>query len=297
MRLPRVPEIGSTFSDFHSSNPYVSTAAQSSSPHSEFFHTQFVPPHSNGSLKNGPGLETIRQTSEQKPFRNQLFLNSHNPSDHSRKPEELRCFQGGAAPAVLSPPTAEGLHSRLNSPQRTQPGLEDHHNPSVTPEVVKAQEVWSDSEHNFHDADIGGVAVAPSHGSILIECARRELHATTPILRPNRTHPTRISLVFYQHKSLNLPGHGLQQWEAKMADRAREKEEEAERMGNGALGAKHKAAKDSSTESEDEYETYEKERHKLQVPTRQSLTVTRDGVITSAPYSLTHVTGPYNRWT
>lgn len=299
MRLPRVPEIGSTFSDFRSPNPNVSTAAQSSSPHSEFFHTQLVSPegtpHSNGSLQNGPGLETIRQTSEHKPFRNQLFFNSPNPSDQSRKPEELRCFQGGAAPTLLSPPTAEGLHSWLNSPQRDQPGLEDHHNPSVTPEVVKAQEVWSDSEHNFLDADIGGVAVAPSHGSILIECARRELHATTPILRPNRTHPTRISLVFYQHKSLNAPGHGLQQWEAKMAEKAREKE--AECMGHGPLGAKHKTVKDSSTESEDEYETYEKERHKLQVPTHQSLTVTRDGVITSAPYSLTHVTGPYNRWT
>lgn len=298
MQLPRVPEIGSTFSDFHSSDPYVRT--QSSSPQSEFSQTQLVSsggtPHA--SLKNDAGVETIRQTSEQKSFRNQLFFNS---SDYSPKPEELRCFQGGKeSNGGATPPwkhrNAEGIQSQLSRPPRAQQG-QDHHNPSVPPVSVKAEEVWSDSEHNFHDADIGGVAVAPSHGSILIECARRELHATTPILRPNRTHPTRISLVFYQHKSLNAPGHGLQQWEAKRAEKAREKEEEAERMGQGASGTKLETSKDSSTETEDEYETYEKERHKLQVPTRQSLAVTRNGVITSAPYSLTHVTGPYNCWT
>ncbi|XP_065153233.1 methylcytosine dioxygenase TET1 isoform X1 [Paramisgurnus dabryanus] len=305
IQLPRVHEIGSQFPDFHSSSPYTQRSScptppvtsngvittQSSSPYSAFCETQHV---SFGS--NSPGLETIRQisedASEQKPFRNQLFINSNsqNPSPSFKcEPEETRCFQGGAAPTLRSPPMAEGLHSRLNCTPRAQPGLDDHHNPPVTPEDVKAEEVWSDSEHNFLDGNIGGVAVAPSHGSVLIECARRELHATTPILRPDRTHPTRISLVFYQHKSLNAPGHGLQQWEAKMAEKAREKEAE--------LVGLHKTSKDSSTESEDEYEAYQNQRHKLHVPTRQSLTATRDGVITSAPYSLTHVTGPYNRWT
>uniref|UniRef100_A0A4W4F1K6 Methylcytosine dioxygenase TET n=1 Tax=Electrophorus electricus TaxID=8005 RepID=A0A4W4F1K6_ELEEL len=174
--------------------------------------------------------------------------------------EEIRCLQGGAAPRPISPPRAEGLQSRLNFHQAYL-GLDDHHGPMVTPrpltpEEVKAEQVWSDSEHNFLDGDIGGVAVAPSHGSVLIECARRELHATTPILQPNRSHPTRISLVFYQHKSLNAPGHGLE-----LAEHLR------------------------------------LEPGELQVPTRQSLTVTCNGIITSAPYVLTHVTGPYNRWT
>ncbi|KAJ8361457.1 hypothetical protein SKAU_G00179820 [Synaphobranchus kaupii] len=174
---------------------------------------------------------------------------------------------------------------------------------------VKSEEVWSDSEHNFLDEDIGGVAVAPSHGSILIECARRELHATTPIAKPDRGHPTRISLVFYQHKSLNEPGHGLALWEAKMAERAREREEEAARLeaGLGAGPGPGGGAEVSPSKSRakktrpgggngDLEEVFSKETGLLQVPTRHALAVARDGLVTASSYALTQVTGPYNRW-
>ncbi|XP_077585968.1 methylcytosine dioxygenase TET1 [Stigmatopora nigra] len=169
----------------------------------------------------------------------------------------------------------EGLYSRLNGP-------------GVSEEDVKQQEeVWSDSEHNFLDRDIGGVAVAPSHGSVLIECARRELHATTPILKPDRRHPTRISLVFYQHKSLNEPGHGMAAWDAKMARREREREEEDEeerlKLEGGSGGG-------IATQEEARGEA-------VRVPTRQTWTLPRDGVVTVSPYALTQVTGPYNSWT
>ncbi|XP_029691619.1 methylcytosine dioxygenase TET3 isoform X2 [Takifugu rubripes] len=221
-------------------------------------------------------------------------------------------------PSSFSPrPTSEGLFSRLNglhtAAEDIATEVKGHGLPHLSSlplhapthmleaEGVKqeVEEVWSDSEHNFLDHNIGGVAVAPSHGSILIECARRELHATTPILRPNRSHPTRISLVFYQHKSLNEPGHGMAMWDAKMAKREREREEEAERLrleempGGSAL---KKGGKAGGLQEETKEEEEEEERT-MHVPTRQAWTFPRDGVITVSPYALTQVTGPYNRWT
>ncbi|XP_058043724.1 methylcytosine dioxygenase TET1 isoform X2 [Ahaetulla prasina] len=156
----------------------------------------------------------------------------------------------------------------------------------------KAEEMWSDSEHNFLDNDIGGVAVAPSHGSILIECARRELHATTPLKKPNRNHPTRISLVFYQHKNLNEPKHGIALWEAKMAERAKEKEARKSGTETNGLPATDKNANQTNATQEIFY----KENEFNQIPSRRALTVTHDNILTVSTYALTRVAGPYNHW-
>lgn len=226
------------------------------------------------------------------------------------EPTEVHCSALHRLSSFSPRPTSEGLFSRLNGLLRATEGVAGEvrahdlpqgqsvplQTPLLEPQKTKEEEVWSDSEHNFLDEDIGGVAVAPSHGSILIECARRELHATTPILKPNRSHPTRISLVFYQHKALNEPGHGMAMWDAKMAKREREREEEAERLrteGSSSAGKKRKTP--GGGEGEEDEET-EETRRVMNVPTRQAFTAPTGGIITVSPYALTHVTGPYNRW-
>ncbi|OXA37668.1 DNA N6-methyl adenine demethylase-like [Folsomia candida] len=85
--------------------------------------------------------------------------------------------------------------------------------PKVIPEVNESS---SDNEDCFKDPAMGGVAIALTHGSVILQCAKHEMHATTALKNPNRMYPSRICLIFYQHKSMNNRFHGWSEWEKKI---------------------------------------------------------------------------------
>ena len=70
------------------------------------------------------------------------------------------------------------------------------------------QEITNQEVFGERNIDIGGLAIALEHGSVLIECAKHELHASTAVKNPDRFNPTRIGIVLYQHKRLTFPRHG-----------------------------------------------------------------------------------------
>ena len=129
----------------------------------------------------------------------------HNPSLNQYKQPNM-CKNSGSFPM---PSSYEMVTNNINSGNGP---------PSPQSTIIK----YSDNLSSFSDPSIGGVAIALTHGSVLFECAKHELHATTALKRPDRRDPKRISLVFYQHKNLIYRNHGAQEFEAKMEKKKEE---------------------------------------------------------------------------
>ncbi|KAJ8022946.1 Methylcytosine dioxygenase TET2 [Holothuria leucospilota] len=152
------------------------------------------------------------------------------------------------------------------------------------------EEYYSDSEKCFEDPTIGGVAIALTHGSVLFEVAKRELHATSSLLAPCRQMPTRISLVFYQHKQLNYKNHGLEMYEKKVEAKRALQMEEGKLPQGGKKGQKRSAPSD---DSKSPAKSRPKKGDKSEIPTKRAVTSFTDTVVTVASYAPTKVTGPY----
>lgn len=190
--------------------------------------------------------------------------------------EEVKKKRNSSTDSPVDAEPRMHFHSGLHEPEAHYAADEPLSDDQSSDEIIISQtEFLSDSEEVYYDPSFGGVAIAVTHGSVLIEYARGELHATTALRNPSRSNPTRSSLVFYQHKNLNMPNHGFNQYRVKYKPQDLIKKKPLDREGP-----------DLSLDANLLHT----------IPSRIAPTLTHDNVVTVSPYAFTHIAGPYNHW-
>ena len=91
--------------------------------------------------------------------------------------------------------------------QKSESTIQYHILPCYKLESGTEEDVYEkslgDPEH-LHD----GIGVDLDNGSLVIEMAHKEWHASSRVERPDEKNPSRISVVFFQHNGLHLANHG-----------------------------------------------------------------------------------------
>ena len=251
----------------------------------------------NNTPSNQSPLDILSDVVSMMPYCNTSLPQHNDSKDHTLNPQHSSNSEQVPRTEELS---RESLREAFDSKVK-EAETAGSHMQIIDPTVVKCEMEYN--EKAFHDPEIGGVAIALQHGAVLFEVAKREMHATTGLRNPNRYEPTRISLVFYQHKNLNYKNHGWYEHEKKCEMMKQKRLEKMHLETNNLVpeyvkeGEKMKKKKGKKEKEVDFSKTSAAQyKYMLEAPAVSSVTLTTDSVITRWIDPQPMVTGPYQRW-